>query len=449
MVSTSSSEPPTVPTAPLSAGLRFLWDPYRFMITAQGRYGDAFQLELGLTRFVILSHPSHIAHVLRTRARNYPKEGSLWDGLRGLLGNGLIVSEGPHWLRQRRMMQPHFNRQRLAAVTDCMSAAIEEVLDGWAGEIGRPVNMNDLCPHLTMAVIVRAIFGTAIDQNDVHAVGQALAHALAYVMRGMMLQAVPDWLPLPGRRGYRESLATIDEVVYRMIARRRSEPSGNDLLSMLIALRDAETDEGMSDEELHDEVVNLFLAGYETTATGMAWAFWTLAGQPAIVRRVREEVTAVTGGARPGFEHVAQLRYTRMVVKESFRRYTPAWQIMRTAREDDEIGGLRIPAGTQVMLSFCGSHLHPDFWPDPLRFDPLRFTEEAEQARPRDAWMPFGTGQRMCIGKELSLMEGSLILAQVLSRYDIARVHGRPAQPKLSLVTTSRDGIWLDLRPAT
>ncbi|MCB9761136.1 MAG: cytochrome P450 [Alphaproteobacteria bacterium] len=446
-LSASTTPARPLPRAPLSAVARLLWDPYTFMATAPARHGDVFLLDVGVARVAVLSHPDAITHVLRTHAKNYPKEGAMWDGVRTLMGNGLVVSQGPHWQRQRRMMQPHFKRARLAAIVDRMSEAIEGVLDAWDDRTDGPINMNALCPHLTMAVTVRAVFGTGIDTEDVQAVGDALAFALRYLVRGMALSMLPRWLPLPGRRRYAACLRVIDDVVYRMIERCRQEPSGEGLLRLLIDARDQDSDEGMSDQELHDEVLNLFIAGYETTATGMAWALYAIAEQPWIGDRIREEVRAVAGDAPLRAEHLHQLTWTRMVVKEALRRYAPAWQVMRTAVEDDEIGGYTVPAGTQIMLSFCGSHLHPQVWPEPERFDPTRFTPEAEAARPRDAWMPFGTGKRMCIGKELSLMEGSLLLAQILRRHRLSPLPDRSPVPRLSLVTTSRDGIWLQLTP--
>ncbi len=437
-----------IPRAPWSAALNVFGNPYAFVMSARERYGEIFQLNLGLTKVVILSHPKHIAHVLRDNAKNYPKEGSMWDNLRSLLGNGLIISQGEEWKRRRRMMQPHFQPSRLTAVIDAMADAIGEVVAGLATQTDRPLDMNRLCSRMTMTATVRAIFGTDIADADVRAVGDSLTYALDYVMRGMVLQAVPNWMPLPGRKRYQECLETIDDVIYRMIDRRRRGGKGGDLLSILIDLRDEDTDEGMSDQELDDEVLNLFLAGYETTATGMAWALYSVAEQPEIACRIREEVREVIGAKRPRLEHLSRLQYTRMVVKEAFRLYPAAWQTMRTAVEDDSIGGFHVPAGTQVVLSLLGSHHHPDVWPDPETFDPLRFEAAREKDRGKEAWMPFGIGQRMCIGRELSLMEGSLILAQLLRRYDLSSIPGRVPRPKLSLVTTNHDGIWLRLSSA-
>lgn len=415
------------------------------MTRAQAKHGDLFEVRLGLTRLVVLNHPDHIDHVLRGNADNYPKEGVMWDGLRSLLGNGLIISQGDFWRRQRRMMQPHFHRTRLAGLVELMSTAIEDVIERWDSRTCAPVNMNELCPHMTMNVIVRAIFGTNIDPRDVDAVGDSLALVLSYILRGMMLQALPGWVPLPGGASYRRALGTIDDVVYRMIERRRREPLGDDMLSMLIQMVDEDTGERMDDRQLHDEVINMFLAGYETTATGMAWAFHVLATRPDIAHEVREEVLDVVAERRPAFEDLPRLRLCRMVIQEAFRLYPPAWQIMRVAQRDDVIGGYHIPAGSQLMLSFYGSHRHPDVWPSPTTFDPQRFSPEREGERSKTAWMPFGAGQRQCIGKELSLMESSLILAMVAQRYRLVPVPGRTPEPSLSLVLTSKDGVWLQL----
>lgn len=429
----------------MSAKLAVLRDRYDFFARqAQPKYGDIFTLDAGLTRVIVLNHPEHIAHVFR-KSKLYVKEGVMWDTLRSLLGEGLIISQGQLWRQRRRMMQPYFKRQRLAGLTDAIAGAIDEVVDTWAARTHAPVNMNELCPHMTMLVTVRAIFGEDMSEADVNTIGAALKHIFEFMIRGMALERLPDWVPLPGRKSYEQSLATLDEVVDRMIARHRTHPAGDNLLSMLLELRDEETEETLDDRAVHDEVINLFLAGYETTATGMAWAFDAVARYPEVAARVYEEVMEVTGGECPRFEHIAQLSYTRMVVKEALRRFPPAWQLMRTALEDDVIGDYFIPAGSQVMLSLTGSHLHPDVWPDPLRFDPLRFTPEREAARPKFSWMPFGAGQRMCIGYELALMESSIMLAEVIRNYELHTVPGRASQPRLSMVTTSVDGIWLQL----
>lgn len=437
-----------LPRAPRRAALEFLRNPYVFMREAQARYGDMFILDLGLTRVAIVNKPSYIAHVLRDDGTTYPKEGSMWDGLRSLLGNGLgTMPTDPVWRQRRRMMQPHFHMQSLAAITDTMAATIEEIAESLKGRTNEPIDMSTVCPSMTMRVIVHAIFGTQIAESDVQTMSLEMKYALEFLLRGMLLQALPGWLPIPGRQRYADSLRRIDDIVYKTIEQRRRGDKGTDLLRMLLDLHDEETGAGLSDQELHDEVVTLFLGGYETTAVATGWALYLIAQRPDIAQKILDEVSAVTGGARPTFEQVARLKYTRMVFKESLRYYPIAWQIMRTAGKADEIDGIRIPAGTQMMLSFCGSHRHPDYWPDPDRFDPERFSPDKEKARPREAWMPFGGGPRICIGLELAQLEGCLILTELLKRYSIAPAYEMPPRPKVSLTLHSANGVWLKLTP--
>jgi cytochrome P450 len=417
------------------------------MATAQERYGDIVTLNLGLTRFFILSAPAHVGHVLVERPDNYVKQGPMWDRLRAVLGNGLGVSQGEPWRRQRRMVQPHFHRQALGALTGEMVEEIERVIDSWSPHVGTPRDMATLSPHMTMAVIVRAMFGTAIDDADVQIVHTSFGYILDYMLRGLILHSLPAWLPLPGRGRYGQALRSIDAVVYRTIEKRRRMGEGGDLLWMLLSTVDEETGTGMDDEELRDHVISLFLAGYETTANTISWALSAVAQQPEIARRIREEVEAVAGPSRPTFEHLARFTYTRQVVKETLRQYPSGWNVVRTVVQDDVIDGYRIPAGSQVMLSLYGSHHHPKYWADPWRFDPDRFSPEREKLRPTRAWTPFGLGQRMCIGAELAMMECTLVLAQALSRYEVTPVPGRTPEPKLSFTLKSRDGIWLELRP--
>lgn len=437
-----------LPKAPPTAALQFFRDPHAFVTEAPVRYGDIFVLEAGLARVAVVSHPLLITQILRDKAKNFPKEGSMWDALRSLLGDGLLTSHtNDHWRRHRRMMHPHFHGERLTAITEKIAAAIEEVVDTLDERARGPVDMNVLCAEITMNVIVRVVFGTALDDEDVPTVVTTLEHILEYMVRGMLLQALPAWFPVPGRARYMEHLKTLDGIVYKMIDKRRRGTKGDDLLTMLLEMVDEETGSVMSNEELRDEVLTLLLAGYETTATSTAWAFHELSRRPEMAQRIRDEVNELTFGERPGAAHISRLAYTRMFMKETLRCYPIAWQIMRRAVEDDEIGGFRIPAGTQMMLSFCGAHSHPDYWPEPKRFDPLRFTPEHEKARPREAWMPFGAGQRFCIGSELAMVESSLILPIVLQRFGLSPLPGRAPREKVTLVLGTQDGTWLRLDP--
>ena len=198
--SSNSHQQPMPPSAPMSAMLALLRDPYDFFVReAQRKHGDIFVLKGGLTSIIVLNHPQYIDDVLRRRAKNFTKGGAMWDAIRALLGNGLVVSDGDVWRRRRRMMQPHFGRARLAALTDAIAVTIDEVVETWAARTHEPVNMADLCPHMTMLVMVRAVFGTDIREEDIRTVATDLRYVLGYIARGLVLQRVPAWLPLPGR----------------------------------------------------------------------------------------------------------------------------------------------------------------------------------------------------------------------------------------------------------
>ncbi|MCI0576239.1 MAG: cytochrome P450 [Chloroflexi bacterium] len=454
MLETSASLPfvaksrPALPETegwPLVGSLpQILKDPFAFFAQARERYGDIYRLNLGLTKVVVLNHPRHAQHVLRDQGQNYRKGGPMWDAVRGLLGNGLVVSEGDFWLRQRRMMQPHFHRQRLAGLTDLMVEAIEESLDSWeaAAAAGEPVNLHQHFNQLTMRVIVRTLFGSALSREDMEQAGRAIGYALDYIMTAMITHALPGWLPLPGKKRYQQALAEFDEVVYRIIAQSRAgEGEENHLLAMLLNTVDEETGEGMSDKQLRDEVATIFLAGYETTSIVLTWAYDYLSQQPAVMAKLQAEVHEALQGRRPTFADLPKLPYTKMVLQEAMRIRPPSYWLPRTAVADDEMDGYDIPAGTNVISLTYMYHHHPEQWPDPERFDPERFTPEQSAGRHAFAWVPFGAGQRLCIGRDFSLMEGQLALAMMVQRFDVRRTQDEETKPQLSGTLRPKNGL--------
>jgi cytochrome P450 len=413
-------------------------DPFGFMTQARETYGDLYRLNLGLTDVVMLNHPRQIQHVFVDRAQNYSKGGPMWNAVRALLGNGLVVSEGDFWLRQRRMMQPQFHRQRLAGLSDLMISAIDEGLDSWQSESTEaPFDLAPAFNHLTMKVITRTLFGMGLDAKAMDEVSKAATYAVDYILKAIALNALPSWIPAPGRKQYQQAIAQIDKQVYNIIASAREKRgSENYMLEMLLDAVDAETGEGMTDQQLHDEVTTLFLAGYETTSVTLAWAFDYLVHHPEMMQKLQMEVDSVLGKRRPTFTDLANLPYTRMVLQETLRHRPAGWQVMRTAVEDDEIDGYRIPAGSNVVALIYMCHHHPEEWSNPEEFDPERFLPERSERRHKLAWMPFGAGQRMCIGRDFALMEGQLALAMTAQRYQITQA-GEP-RPRLQLASTLR-----------
>ncbi|MFO0588399.1 MAG: cytochrome P450 [Polyangiaceae bacterium] len=414
------------------------------------RLGDVYSIDLGSSRFFALNHPRHAQHVLRDRASIYRKGGALWDSIRTLLGNGLIVSEGEIWRRQRRMMQPHFHRERLSALTEEMVGAIQSRLGPFeaAADARAPIDLAPEIASIAMGIIVRTMFGSGLDRRDADRVTQAMGYALDFMLRGALFQHLPRWLPVPGRARYEEAIRTIDRVIYEVIERRkqalRAAPGG-DLLAMMLDMVDGETEQRMTDRELRDEAVTMFLAGYETSSTTIAWASHFLADRPEHQAALAKEVDAVLGDRTPTFADLPRLEYARMVLEETLRLHGPVYWLPREALEDDVIDGHVIPRGSTVGVMVYAIHRHPDAWERPEEFDPERFRPARAAARPPGAWMPFGVGQRLCIGRDLAMMEGQILLAMMAQRYTFRPVQGRPTRPYVGTTLTPKGGVWVTL----
>ena len=420
-----------------------------FFLEARARYGDIYTLDLGLTQLLVLNQPRHAQHILRDNARNYRKGGAMWDSVRSLVGNGLVVSEDDFWLRQRRMMQPQFHRKRLAALTELMVSAIDAELAGWAtSATTAPFDMLLPLSRITMRVIARTMFGTGLSQRETDMFAAEMAFALDYIFKAMLTHSLPKWLPIPGARRYEQALRNIDAALFDVIARtRQAGDDADNLIAMLLQLVDAETGEQMTDQQLRDEAITIFLAGFETTSLALSWAYDLLPRHPQVLARLKAEVDAVLGSRLPTFADLPALPYTSMVVQETMRLRPPAWWIPRTAAEADEIDGVAIAAGANVVVLTYAVHQHPDHWEHPERFDPERFSAERSANRHKFAWLPFGAGQRQCIGKDFAMMEAQLILAMITQRYEVSSVPGRMAVPRLSTTLKPKDSMFVNLAP--
>ena len=441
--------PPKTVGLPVAGSLfKFLKDPLKFLIEARANYGDIYSLDLGVTDIVILNHPRQADYVLRKNFRNYNKGGAMWKTVRTVLGNGLGTSEGDFWRRQRRMIQPLFHRKHLNVLTDMMVDVIDEQVTGWQGYAKqKPFNVAHALHPITMKVIVKTMFGTGIDDEDLNAVSQSAAFINDYIPRGMLTSFLPAWIPLPGRHHYATCIRTVDRVVQNVIERRRqlSDHNHSDLLTMMLHTEDAETGERMTDKQLRDEAVTMFLSGYDTTAGTLTWVFHILTQYPEVTAKLQKEVDEILGKGRPSLADLSQLTYSRMVIQETMRLYPPLWWVSRTATEDDEIDGFYIKAGTMVAPMPYVIHRHPAIWDNPNKFDPERFSRERFKARHKLAWLPFGAGQRQCIGRDFSIMESQLILARILQNYKITAVPGNVAQLKVSTTLKTQKGVFINL----
>ncbi|MEM7112685.1 MAG: cytochrome P450 [Chloroflexota bacterium] len=446
--------PPTITSWQLIKSLPTLRkDLFRFLLNAREEYGDIYTLSLGLTKIIILNHPEHVKRVFLSESANYIKGGPMWEGVANLVGTGLAVSNGEFWRKQRRLIQPQFHKRRLAALTGLMVAAIDESLAEWdLYAVGKRLfDAEEAFARITLNVFVKTMFGEGIRPDEVDEVRKAFNFITDYILRGVVTNQLPAWVPVPGQRRYQQAVATIDRVLLEIVDQRReAQDVSGDLMSLLLDAVDEETGEGMSHEQLRTEAVTLFLGGYETNTTALMWMLHLLMHHPQILARLYEEVDRALGGRTPTFADLSSLPYSRMVLQETLRLYPSAWWLMRIAVEDDEIDGYRIPTGSVVAPLPFIIQRHPDIWPTPEMFDPERFAQNKVAGRHRQAWIPFGVGQRLCPAQEFSLMEGQLVLASILQRYQLRAISETPSATatsymRLSGTIKSRAGVLLSI----
>ncbi len=395
-------------------------------------YGDLVMFKLGPQRMVLLNHPDYVEDVLVTRARLF-KKGRALERARRFLGDGLLTAEGEAHLRQRRLVQPSFHRQRVAGYAETMVAHAARMADRWRD--GEEFDVAAQMNQLTLTIVGDTLFGTDVE-SDARLVRQALNDVFeVFPLTMSPLAPLLERLPLPTVLRYRRAVATLDRLIYRIIDERRRNPSDRgDLLSMLLlACDEEESGARLTDTQVRDETMTLFLAGHETTANALTWTWHLLSQHPDVERHLHQEINAVFDDRRACADDAAKLPYTRMVLAESMRCYPPAWGVGRRAIEDVEIGGYTIPRGTVVLFSQYLLHHDARFFPDPERFDPERWLPERQQARPKFAYFPFGGGNRVCIGESFAWMEGILVLATLARRWRLERVDSSPVPMKAQI----------------
>lgn len=417
-------------------------DPIRTFLDAADEYGDVVHLKAGPYHGYLLSDPADIKHVLQDNARNYHKS-PLYERLKDGIGHGLLTSEDAFWLRQRRLAQPAFHRQRLVAMADTMVACAARALDAWEdrADRGEPLDLVGEMMSLTQAIIVRTMFSTDLGSaaDIVNRTWPIINQRIGETFWSTKLETK---LPIPANRRFARALHELESVVYRIIAERRdSRRDEADLLSMFLSARDEETGEGMTDRQLRDEVMTMLLAGHETTSLLLSWTYYVLSQHPGAAQRIADEVDGVAGDAPPGFAHLERLTWTRMVLEEVLRLYPPAWGFSRLALHEDEIGGYRVPEGSIVFLIPFVLHRRPKLWTDPERFDPERFAPGRESGRHRFAYLPFGAGPRGCIGNQFAMVEAQLIVASIAQRYRVELAPGQAIRPDPLITLRPKPGI--------
>ena len=426
----------------------------RFDIMATLEKGPVCYARLLGKRIYFVNDAEYVKRILLDNLANYPKSVTYRNNLRPFLGDGMLISEGEFWKRQRRLAQPAFHLRRLKGLAATMSDAAARMAAGW--QHGKVVDVMPLMNAVTMEIVAKTLFGADVSR-DIGAVGEAM-NVLGEEtgrIRPTAFFELPEFITRPRGRRFAAALATLDAIINRIVAQRRAEmdrgaAARDDLLSMLLEARDEESGQGMTDRQLRDELVTLFLAGHETTSISLTWTFHLLAQNPAAEAKLHAEVDEVLGTgfaarAAPAFDDLERLPYARMVAEEAMRLYPPAYVFSRRAVGDDQLGPWRIPGGAHIIISPYALHRRPDYWTDPDTFNPERFAPGVSGKdaadRPKHAYIPFGGGPRICIGNSFAMMEHAIVLAAVVRRWRLESIPGHEVRTEPRITLRPRGGL--------
>lgn len=407
-------------------------------------HGDVVYFRFGPQHVYFLNHPDYIKDVLVTHHQSFMKGRALQRSKR-LLGEGLLTSEGDFHRRQRRLAQPAFHRARIASYATVMTDYAARTLSRWHDK--ETLDISQEMMRLTLAIVGKTLFDADVER-EADEIGAALTSVMElFDMLLMPFSELLEKLPLPHVRRFKRARERLDATIYRIIEeRRRSVEDRGDLLSMLLSARDEEYGgEQMSDLQVRDEVMTLFLAGHETTANALTWTWYLLSQHREVEAKLDEELDVVLEGRTPTFEDVPRLRYTEMILAESMRLYPPAWAIGRLALKDYEVGGYTIPAKSLVLLSQYVTHRDARFFTEPARFDPERWTPEAKDTRPQFSYFPFGGGPRRCIGEGFAWMEGILLISTLAQHWRMRLVPNHRVEPMPVITLRPKYGMKMTL----
>jgi len=430
---TTSLLPNPIAAPPSSLLYAMRRDPLEFFTTLAREHGDIVRFRLGDHEqdLFLVNHPDYIRDVLVTRDRNFTKWFAV-DRIKEVLGDGLFVSEGEFHRRQRRLSQPAFHGERIAAYAEKMVSLAVRLRDSW-----KEGALLDVCREmnwLAMMIVGSTLFGANVE-SDAEQIRDALDEILEQFERSI--------LPRADREDFEKALGRIDAAVYRIIQERRAKNEDRgDLLSMLLLAQDAEGDGGrMSDLQLRDEAMTIFLAGHETSANAMAWTWYLLSQHPEVEKKFHEEIDRHLDGRAPRIADVMELSLTGRIFSEALRLYPPLWAVGRCAMVECQIGSYRIPPGSVAIISSFVTQRDPRWFPEPLRFDPERWLPAAKLERPKFSYFPFSAGSRSCLGEAFASTEGVLCLATIAQKWKFRLAAGAPISLQPQLTLRARDGI--------
>jgi cytochrome P450 len=439
-----SRHAPVYPPGPSSFFPSLVYRPGRNPLDFFGglvkKYGPLVHLVAGGEHLYIVTEPRHIRDVLVTNQRKF-KKGRGVEAIKPMLGDGLLTSEGQTHLRQRRLTQPAFHKERIAAYATVMTDCTDRTIGHWSD--GGTVDASEEMMRLTLAVVGKTLFGA-----DVEAQAREVGRALSAVMRSFWIRMLPfadaiERLPIPQLRRARAARASLDRIVFGIIAeRRRATTDRGDLLSMLLLAQDEENDgRGMSDQQVRDEAMTIFLAGHETTANALSWTWYLLSQSPEIEARLHQEVDRVLGGRTPTVADIPSLAFVDSVIAESMRLYPPAYIVGRRALESYRLDEYDISAGSLVVMSPYLTQRQAAYFPDPDRFLPDRWTPAFKAALPPFAYFPFGGGARRCIGESFAWMELVLVVSTIAQRWRLRLQPGYVPVPQPLVTLRVKDGL--------
>ena len=413
-------------------------------------FGDTFRFYLGgIKEAIVTTNPAVIQHVLKTNAENYQKSEIQVKRMGHFLGKGLLTTHGEAWKTQRRLIQKGFAPKQLEALTAIMQDSLAESLRDFEQQVqDGPVDIYSHLMKMTFAMVARSLFGAKLKDDDIDVVSNTICTVQEFIVRQTIQPYLNPWFEVTGElRKHEKMRARADGILMEYIKARRQQEPGNDLLQTLMDARYSDG-EGMSDELVLSESMQLLVAGHETSSNGLSWLLYLLSSRPDCLERVRQEFDSVLGDAPLGFADVPKLEFTTQVIQEGLRLNPPFWMIDRMAIGDDQVGDVVIPRGSTVIVYVYGAHHAPGYWESPENFDPERFLKGSEKLRTPFTYLPFGGGPRVCIGNHYAMLQILMILSELLRKYDFQLVPGQTIEARPMVILRPKHGIRMTFTKA-
>lgn len=414
-------------------------------------YGDTYYFYIGaMSKYMLTTNPKVIQHVLQKNHRNYTKTPLQTEQVAKFAGKGLLTSDGPYWLKQRRLIQPGFHRDKIAALADIINEIINQYFKKFDDYVisQQAFDMAHVMMEFAFKAVAKSLFSASVSDEEIDELAKNLTEVQAYIVREVRQPYLKWYFQLSGMQRAHILLADKSkEIILRIInERRNSNEAHDDLLDMLMSSRYEDTGKGMTDEQLLDEAIIIFVAGHETSANALAWFFHLIVKHPDALDKARSEAQAILNNSAPTYMGLPKLEYGRWCIEETMRLYPPVWITERAAIEDDEVDGIRIPKGTTVAPYIYGTHHSKELWDNPTQFIPERFSKEHRKHHTAYSYLPFGGGPRFCIGNNFAMMEMQLITTQLMQRYDFEIDESHIVEIKPVITLRPKDGIMMKVK---